>query len=89
MKKKYAVKKREYLPPQKETLKQKNELKAQRICRYEKRTKFRGQNNIIKSEKKKFYRKLGSKQINFEKPPTRDEIEIFWKKVWGTHKEFR
>ena len=35
------------------------------------------------------YRELGSKQINVEKPPTRDEIEIFWKKIWGTHKEFK
>ena len=65
MKKKYAVKKREYLPPQKETLKQKNELKAQRICRYEKRTKFRGQNNIIKSEKKEILQEIRIKTNKF------------------------
>ena len=80
MKKKYAMKKREDLPPLKETLKQKIQLKARRICRYEKRTKFYRQNNTFKSDQKRFYREIGSKQINVEKPSTRDEIEIFWKK---------
>ena len=64
MKKKYAMKKREDLPPLKETLKQ----------------KFYRQNNTFKSDQKRFYREIGSKQINVEKPSTRDEIEIFWKK---------
>ena len=82
------MKKREDLPPLKETLKQKIQLKAQRICRYEKNPKFYRQNNTFKSDKKKFYRESGSKQINVEKPPTRDEIEIFRKKIWGMHKEF-
>ena len=41
----------------------------------------------MESEKKKFYRELGSKQINFEKPLNRDKIEIFWKKLWDSHKE--
>ena len=60
MKKKYAMKKREDFwerePPLKETLKQKIQLKAQRIRRYQKRTKFDKQNNTFKSDKKKFYR---------------------------------
>ena len=92
MKKKYAMKKREDL---KETLKQKIQLKAQRIRRYEKETSislkfpcFHRQSNTFKFDKKKFFRELGSKQINVEKTPTRDEIEIFWKKIWDTHKEF-
>ena len=38
MKKKYAMKKQEDLPSLKETLKQEIQLKAQRICRYEKKT---------------------------------------------------
>ena len=79
---------RKDLPPLKETLKQKIQLKAQRIRKYEKRTKFYRQNNTFQSDKKKFYRERGSKQINVEKSPTTDEIEIFWKKIWGTHKEF-
>ena len=79
MKKKYAMKKREDL---KETLKQKIQLKAQRIRRYEKETSislkfpcFHRQSNTFKFDKKKFFRELGSKQINVEKTPTRDEIE--------------
>ena len=60
MKKKYAMKKREDLPPLKETLKQKIQLKAQRIRRYEKRKKFYRQNNTFKSDEKNFYRELGS-----------------------------
>ena len=76
------------LPLLKETLKQKIQLKAQTICRYKQRIKFCRQNNTFKSDKKKFYRKLGSKQIIVEKAPTRDEIEIFWKKTWGIHKVF-
>ena len=78
------MKRREDFPPLKGTLKQKIQLKAQIIQRYKKRTKFYRQNNTFKSGRKKFYRKLGSKQINVEKPPTRDEIEIFWD-INGTH----
>ena len=80
------MKKREDLPPLNETLKQKIQIKGQRIRSYEKRTKFYRQNNTFKPDKKKFYRELGSKQINVEKPPSRDEIEIFWTKIWSTHK---
>ena len=76
-KKKYAMKKQEDLPPLKETLKQKTQLKDQRIVRYRRRTKFNRQNSTFKFNKKTFYREQGSKQINVEKPLTRDEIEIF------------
>ena len=62
------MKKREDLPPLKENLNKKFN------CRYEKRTKYYRQNNTFKSETKKFYRELGSKQINVGKPSTRDEI---------------
>ena len=51
MKKKYAMKKQEDLPSLKETLKQEIKLKAQRICRYEKKTKLYEQNNTFKSDK--------------------------------------
>ena len=40
MKKKYPMKKTEELPPLKETLKLKIQLKEQRIRKYENRTKF-------------------------------------------------
>ena len=67
MKKKYAMKKREDLPPLKETLKQKIQLKAQRIRRYEKRKKFYRQNNTFKSDEKNFYRELGSELGSLKK----------------------
>ena len=35
------------------------------------------QNIIFKIDKKKFYRELGKKQVNVEKPHTKDEIEHF------------
>ena len=59
MKKKYTVKKREDLPPLKETLKREIQLKTQRIRGYEKRTKLYKQNNTFKSDKKKFHGELG------------------------------
>ena len=45
MKKKYNMKKLDDLTTLKETLKQKTQLKALRMRRYEKRTKFYRQNN--------------------------------------------
>ena len=59
MKKKYKMKNFEHLAPLKETLKQKIQLKAQRMRRYDKRSKFYRQNNTFKMDKKKFYRELG------------------------------
>ena len=88
MKKKYKIKNSDDLTPLKETLKQKIELKVQRLRRYEKRTKFYRQNNILKTDKKKFYRKLGKQQVNVEKPPSKEETETFWTSSWGTEKDF-
>ena len=88
MKKKDKIKKSNDLTPLKETLKQKIELKAQRLRRYEKRTKFYRKNNILKTDKKKFYRKLGKSQVNVEKPPSKEEVETFWTSVWGTENDF-
>ena len=89
MKKQIAMKKQEDLPPLQETLKQKIQIKASKIRRYEKRTKFYRQNTLQVIQKEVFFRKLGSKQINVEKPTTEmkskiDEIEIFWKKKYRT-----
>ena len=38
-------------------------------------------NYIFKIGKKKFYRKLGKKQVNVEKPSTKDEIENFQENI--------
>ena len=59
MKKKNKMKKSDDLAQLKETIKQKIQLKAPMINQYEKRTKFYIQKNIFKTDKIKFYRKLG------------------------------
>ena len=62
------MKNSEDLAPLKENLKQKIQLKAQRMRRYDKRSKFYCQNNTFKMDKKKFYRELGKTQMTVEKP---------------------
>ena len=74
------------LPPLKETLKQKIQLKMQRIRRYKKRNKFYRQSTSLK-KKKKIYRELGKKKVNVAKPPIKDEIENFWESIWGIEKD--
>ena len=59
MKKNIIMKKLDDLTPLKETLKQKIQLKAPMLKRHEKRTKFYRQKITFKTDKKKFYRKLG------------------------------
>ena len=59
MKKKNKMKKSDDLAPLKETIKQKIQLKAPMMTQYEKRTKFYIQKNTFKTDKIKFYRKLG------------------------------
>ena len=76
------------MAPLKETLKQKIRLKAQRMRRYDQRSKFYQQNNTFKMDKKKFYRELGNTQVTVEKPPSKEVEERFWTSIWGTEKEF-
>jgi hypothetical protein len=52
-----------------ETLKQKEQAKAQRIRRYEKRETQYSQNKMFKEDTKKFYRNLGMKKTEARKPP--------------------
>ena len=88
MKKKNKMKNFKDWAPLKETLKQKIQLKAQRIRQYDKRSKFYRQNSTFKMENKKFYRELGKTQVNVEKPPSKEEVEKFWTSIWCTEKEF-
>ena len=82
------MKKLDNLTPLKETLKQKIQLKAQRMRRHEKRTKFYKQNSTFKTDKNKFYRKLGKSQVNVEKHPPKEEVETFWTRILGTEKDY-
>ena len=91
MKNKYKMKKLDHLTPLtplKETLKQKIQLKAQSMRRYEKRTKFCRQKNTFKTDNKKFYRELGKPQKNVEKPPSKEEVKTFWTSIWGTEMDY-
>ena len=67
-------------------MKKLDDLTAQRVRQYEKRTKFYTQNNTFKTDKKKFYKELGKSQVNAEKPPSKEEVETFWPSIWGTEK---
>ena len=66
-----------------ETLKQKLQAKAQRIRRYEKMETQYSQNKMFKADTKKFYRNLGTKNIEAREPPAMTEAETYWKSLWG------
>jgi len=66
-----------------ETLTQKLQAKAQRIRRYEKRETQYSQNKMFKEDTKRFYRKLGMKNIKAREPPLMAERETYWKSLWG------
>ena len=87
MKKRYNIKNRGDIPEAREKLKQQIQAKAQRIRRYEKRSKQFRQNKIFKSDPKKFYRELGKNQIEVKEPPPLDKIEDFWSKIWEDEKQ--
>ena len=62
-----------------ETLKQKLQIKAQRIRRYEKMETQYSQTKMFKEDTKKFYRNLGMKYIETREPPSMTEVETYWK----------
>ena len=72
----------------KETLKQKIQLKAQRIRRYEKRTKFFRQNILFKDDPKRLYREIGKQTIVVNDIPSENEINNFWSSIWSNDKSF-
>ena len=72
----------------KETLKQKIQVKAQRLCRYDKQNRFYRQNKIFKTDAKRFYREIGKGTINIEEPPVDEEMTKFWNDIWGKEKDF-
>jgi len=60
-----------------ETLKQKVQAKTQRIGRCEKRETQYSQNKMFKEDTKRFYRKLGMKNIEAREPPSMAEAETY------------
>jgi len=76
------------IPEIKETLKQKLQLKDQRIRRYEKRTKFFRQNKIFKDDPKRLYREISKKTIEVKDIPSENEIRNVWGNIWSNDKGF-
>ena len=72
----------------KETTKQKMQLKAQRIRRYERRSKFYRQNMIFKTDARKFYREVGKEKVAVKDTPPIEKVEEFWKGIWSNDRPF-
>ena len=87
VKRKYKLKSLEDIPPVKETLKQKVTVKAQRLRRFEKRSKFYSQNRVFQTDPKRFYREVGKKPIEVKNIPKEEELEGFWRGIWSTEKQ--
>ncbi|XP_063588611.1 uncharacterized protein LOC134765758 [Penaeus indicus] len=88
VKKRNEVTDEKSLLPAKETIKQKIQVKAQRLRRFDKRTRFYRQNKIFQTDAKKFYREIGKGTINVEEPPVEEDMTNFWNGIWGKEKEF-
>ena len=69
-----------------ETLKQKIQVKAQRLRSYDKKIRFYRQNKIFKTDAKKFYREIGKGTINIEEPSVDEEMTKFWNDIWRKEK---
>jgi len=61
--------------------------KAQRIRRYEKRSKQCKQNQMFANNRKKFFRNLGKEQVPVEKPPKKEATETFWRNILENDRE--
>ena len=79
--KKHKVTADEQLIACKEDLKQALQAKAQRLRRYTKRSEQYKQNKMFREDSKRFYRELGEKTIQIEKPPDIGEVKKFWQDI--------
>ena len=65
----------------KEDVKQALQAKAQRLRRYTKRSEQYKQNKMFGVDSKRFYRELGKKTFQIEKPPDIGEVKKFWQNI--------
>ena len=79
--KKYKITADEQLIAYKEDLKQAPQAKAQRLRRYTKRSEQYKQNKMFREDFNRFYRELGKKTIQTEKPPDIREVKKFWQNI--------
>ena len=87
---KYKIEQKDQIPSIREGLKQKLQVKAQRLRTFDKRNKFFRQNKIFETDAKKFYREKGKNTISVEEIPSEKRVRVFWESIWGnvkTHKE--
>lgn len=82
---KYHIENKEQIPAIKEELKQKLQVKAQRLRRFTKRNDFYRQNKIFETDAKKFYREIGKTNIEVKDIPTEDQVKDFWNNIWGNN----
>ena len=73
--KKHKIQRNQSLTEIKETIKQKMQENAQRVRRFEKRSKFDRQNKIFKEDAKKLYRQRGKKSTEVNEPTEIQEVE--------------
>ena len=85
---KYKILSKEQIPTIKEELKQKLQVRAQRLRRFDKCQKFFRQNKIFETDAKKFYREIGKETISVEAVPSEEQIREFWNSIWGKEKRF-
>ena len=85
---KYKIVSKSQIPSIKEELKQKLQVKAQRLRRYEKRSKFFRQNKVFETDAKKFYREINKLSISVEKIPSEEEVQEYWSKIWRNEKSY-
>ena len=79
--KKHKITANEQLITCKEDLKQALQAKAQGLRRYTKRSEQYKQNKMFREDSKRFYRELGKKTIQIEKPPDIGEVKKFWQNI--------
>ena len=83
---KYRIESNDKIPAIKEELKQRVQVKAQRVRRYVKRNKFYRQNKIFETDTKKFYREIGKSDINVDEIPSDEQVREYWSNIWGKEK---
>ena len=79
--KKHKIRADEQLIACKEDLQQTLQDKAQRLRRYTKRSEQHKQNKMLREDSKRFYRELGKKTIQTEKPPDIGRVKKFWQNI--------
>lgn len=77
LKRRYIINNDNIIIIKEKNVKQKMQLKAQRLRRYEKRNKFYCQNVIVKRDAKKAYQDIGKETITVDDNPSIEEVKDF------------